>query len=321
MITIGFTNVFYTLWFVEAFEKHVEDGKRLVTTYNYMQNLSKDYDAAIAKVKELYPTHKIAIDLGLQGQHGSFEKVGEFVDTFEDHIFPFGRVRGTDMRTSDDAYHLDIQAREGREGRAAIATARLLELGIWVEFEGATMHANVARGIVIERERAERINGHFFKDGEKVTLTVKLIEQFGFSTQFGYTTVQVFQGVGKHIYKYMGSAPIEFEIGEEITITATVKHSDYRGEEETKLQRIKEVVVGKKRVTQQMWQKQLAKAVKKVYSDLPSMIVLDQCECRTFLQWSFDGSLKDLYNENLPLTQAAIKVVNRFEEVNPEFKF
>ena len=90
-----------------------------------------------------------------------------------------------------------------------------------------------------ERKQLEKVNGHFFTDGEKVTLELKVITRYGFETQYGWNTVIIFEDVNKRQFKYIGSAPPKLKEGETVNIKATIKHSEYNYIKETRLQRIK----------------------------------------------------------------------------------
>ena len=77
-------------------------------------------------------------------------------------------------------------------------------------------------------------------------MEVKLIDFFTFDGIYGYTSIFTFGTKCGKIVKYMGASPPYNEIwwDEFVPIKCTIKHSDYKGVPETKIQRI-EVLDGK----------------------------------------------------------------------------
>jgi hypothetical protein len=68
---------------------------------------------------------------------------------------------------------------------------------------------------------------------------IKEVARFDFETQFGRTYVVSYATKANELVKYMGGRPIDFAGKEWLQVKATVKHSEYRGEKETKIQRLK----------------------------------------------------------------------------------
>jgi len=104
MLTIGFTNVYYTLWNVNSFMKSkLERGEikwYLCTEYQYLRNLSTDLEKAKEKVMSLGPNTQYNVDLALHGtkwfmEEKEFHMPGEA----RDYTFTFGRYKGCDIRT------------------------------------------------------------------------------------------------------------------------------------------------------------------------------------------------------------------------------
>lgn len=61
---------------------------------------------------------------------------------------------------------------------------------------------------------------------------------FSFDTQYGTTYIVTLIDDNNRLFKYMGANTPDIK-GEFVTIKATVKHSEYKEQPETKLQRIK----------------------------------------------------------------------------------
>lgn len=109
-------------------------------------------------------------------------------------------------------------------------------------------------------QRALEQNGHFFEHGAKVELTLTLKHHTSFQSDFGWMQIYKFIDAENRIFTYKGSKHLEkltpwtethngkeysgvesefLTKGDTITLTATIKHDNYRGQESTYLQRIK----------------------------------------------------------------------------------
>lgn len=105
MLTIGFTTVFYTLWEVNTYNV-LERGKWITRTeHQYFRNLSRDLDAAKAKVAALGAEVQYDVNLGLRGASWFVIDVPieeKEVKAAKDYTFTFGRMKGQDIRTAGD---------------------------------------------------------------------------------------------------------------------------------------------------------------------------------------------------------------------------
>lgn len=283
MLTLGFTNHYYTLWNVTSFMRYgrgetvngVFNGESwLVINYNYIQNLSMDYDLAVEKITLLAGESSWSEDLTLKGEHGSFRRTVRQTNAIPQWQFTFGKLTYTDIRTATNAWQLNRAMNEEIGGRRRVyARRRLIELGelirydwvdkvfdaeasqkAWEECDGNlevystfNFHKDVKRKYAtlrqvarFEKEKAEREqSGHFFTHGARITLEIKKIESFSFEGQFGTTHICKYITCDGKLVKYMGSNPPDISLEEFVTVKATIKHSEYKGILETKLQRIK----------------------------------------------------------------------------------
>lgn len=241
MKTIGFGGTFYTLWDVSADVKYTDANHRqLITNYCYYKNLSMDLNSAKAKViAEFGPDTKYQVDLSVKGQK-TYSYYGPVEECYPDDTFPVGRAAGQKIAESDDVYHLELQANIGRtQLRKDLAYARLVELNLWGEFNGERMNLDSIEEFKFNASLPVQILGLHHNEGDKVELTVMLIGSFSFDGAYGTCYVQTFQSVDGCVYKYMGSSPQDIAVKERVTVKATIKHSSYNGNAETKLNRIK----------------------------------------------------------------------------------
>lgn len=265
MLTLGFTNHFYTLW-------SVTQGLHVIN-YCYCQNLSMDYDEAKRKIALLAGEAGYDEDLELRGS-GSFTRTVRQVKAMAAWEFTFGKLTGMDIRTCDDVWQLRRAMREEVGGRRRVyARRRLLELNELVRYDWEERVINPERyeelvlthGIdwnsetvetaydiirrkytaprhaaILESKKAEALaSGHFFTDKQRLELKIKKIGGFSFDTAFGTTFVHKYLTEDGKLVKYMGGTPPDVPTDEYVTVAATVKHGNYKGVDETKLQRIK----------------------------------------------------------------------------------
>jgi hypothetical protein len=244
MLTIGFANQYYTLWEVGTPYKKYGAGMvingvftgsfEIVQDCHYIQNLSKDFEQAKAKISGDY-----VIDLDLRGHSTWTRSTGNTGNDFPSDRFPYGKLMGELISESNDIWQLNRAMNQGSPRTRVHARRRLIELGELVKYNGRWMSVGAA-------ESAKRLawvdsleRGHFFNDGAKVELSVKEIGRFGFDSAYGYTTIVTYVDSDNRMFKYMGSNPPEDLTAGFAPIKATVKHSSYNGQLETKLLRIK----------------------------------------------------------------------------------
>lgn len=287
MLTLGFTNHFYTLWNVTtrlrygagAVVNGVFTGETwLVTKYSYMQNLSMDYEDAKAKIERL-SGGTWEEDLSLRGEHGSsFTRTVRQINAMADWQFTFGKLTGHDIREATDTWQLSRAMHAEIGGRRRVyARQRLLQLGFLVRYDWEETLADMAawdkllteveaagkdpyavntiavptrtvkrkyattkQAAFMEKKKAEaELSGHFFENGKRIQLQIKEVGRFSFDSAYGTTFIVKYMTASGKLVKYMGSTPPDVSTEDFTPVTATIKHSDYKGQPETKLQRIK----------------------------------------------------------------------------------
>lgn len=256
-IVIGFAEVYYTMWMVNT------NGKMLC--YQYVQNLSHNLGAAIHKVKEMgYSENDIEVDETVRGESGYYFERPIPPSKIEPHLFSIGRFAGIDMRIVDPATEYIKQGGYGEEDevktlggilwatylneeektyrglrRRVYARKRMVQTGMLVKYGREYITPKNLSRLNAKAELFAAINGHHFVDGERITLRAKVAcEPGNFETQYGITYIVTFIDDNNRLFKYMGSKLLDFPIGEYVTFKGTVKHSEYKGIEETRLQRI-----------------------------------------------------------------------------------
>lgn len=245
MYTLGFTTTYYTLWFVDEPTEKLNvycSSKQIVQTCSYIQNLSTDYNKAIAKIHEK-SNGQYKIDLDLKG-HSSFDRIISERSIFENWQFSFGMLAGMDIRACDDVWQLNrALSKEDNKRRRVYARCRLIELGELVRNTfanpGEDKYISPAHFKYLQEKRDQvQASGHYWTKGEKVTITLKRTGGVAYQTQYGKCWIDFYITDDGKVVKYKGSTPPD--INEDfVTVSGTVEHSEYKGLPETRLKRIK----------------------------------------------------------------------------------
>jgi len=260
MLTIGFTEKYYTLWNVgEPYEeKHYYNGLCIGSTWkvtcSYIQNLSIDLEKAKEKAES---RGEYKMDLELRG-HSSFvytvkSDIKNREDYFTHDCFSYGRMEGNLIKDCEDVYQLERAYREEKSLRRRVcARRRLIELGrlvryVWnYEYNDVQIRQNYIEPECVEGLEFNKIidsleKGHLFENGEKIELELKRIpsKSFSFDGSFGRTYIETYISKCGKLLKYMGGSPVSIKEDEFTKVKSTVKHSEYNGVKETKLIRIK----------------------------------------------------------------------------------
>lgn len=261
MLTLGFTNHYYTLWSVTESNRTDEYGCMWgVSSFNYQQNLSMDYDTAIRKIEAISHS-RYNIDLDLRGSSSFVTE--RMIKDFTDDQFTFGKLISQCFSKTEDVWQLTRAMNKERGAHRKVnARKRLIELGelkrySWVEKyfdENLAADYNNRQDCMVERKRShcpikmiqklelmkkeQECNGHFFNPGDKVIVMIKKVGSFSFDSAFGTTFVEKYMTEDGKMLKYMGASPLEISEDKFVKVKGTVKHDSYRGPE-TKLQRMK----------------------------------------------------------------------------------
>jgi hypothetical protein len=256
-LVIGFTNVYYTLWVVTFFAK--------VENVRYIQNLSVDFGAAQKKAADmLKPGEELEIDLDLKGDSGFNFFRPLAAKRYAPELLAFSRFAGKDMRTiNPNEEYFYAETRYGVEykkmsgllwatylnedektfrglRRRVIARQMLIKAGILVHTPAGYFTPEQIKKKEIKAMRDMAVNGHHEEDGKRLELTITRVGNVGsFDTQYGITFIFTFIDSNNRLFKYMGSNRLDIEDGQTVEVKATIKHSEYKGVAETKLQRIK----------------------------------------------------------------------------------
>lgn len=252
-ISVGAKTCFFTLR--ETYEQviHVPGEVRTEIRSFHHFNLSQDPDEAIAKAT------KFAAEMGLQltttrdrlveemreikradaaemerrereaaDRQAEYEKYrieldNQMREVINAGFFPFGRFQGLAFEKADRGYLQWVIAKrddfETGSYMRAIADKLVLD---YAEFTAPKFDAHAVIG----------------EPGQRLELDVKIVKSFGIDTDFGRSYVVTMITDANVCLISLGK--FYAEVGEELKIKATVKcHDEYKGQMQTRLQRVK----------------------------------------------------------------------------------
>ena len=229
MYIIGFTNSFYTLWKASEPYKVFLSGTKYITKQdiNYIKNLSTDLEVAKSKVGSDF-----TIDLTLRGSTSFTRQIGSNVESIvEEGCFEFGKYATKPIADCTDFEYLAWYFGQTKDKAAEKV---LLDNG----YEFINNEFMIGDKLAAAKLDASLETGLFFNDGEKVEIEIKQTDSFSFTGSYGTTWVVTYITRDGKKLKYMGASPKTLKDGFN-KIQAVIKHSEYRGESETRLTRIK----------------------------------------------------------------------------------
>lgn len=259
-ISQGKQSMMYTLW-----TDHM-NGSPYVKP-RYIKNLSTDKETALMLGQQY------AERCGIDFYDESMDELRKIVrvNKWTDTMVRFGKNYGKELRDCEPKFihwiakgsPLLVQDEGegywsnhyfGGEAFCAIAQTIAVELGLGVMDN--RLVGSYRNGVCIQEpmyvsqeqydKTTERLkqfssenNDHHFVNGERKEFTLTCLNITGYSSDFGYVNVIKFQDADARIFTYKGTSDICVEKGESIILTATIKHSEYKGQKSTYLQRIK----------------------------------------------------------------------------------
>jgi hypothetical protein len=237
--TMGFTNKYFTLWMVsEPYEQYIDKHLYVMRIdYTYRQNLSFNEKSATAKMVDRFGDD-YNVDLELRSTQ-SFYRDSSIKNNYPEDVFSFGMFSGVKFSECDDVWQLN-RARSSEESdvRKQHALNRLIELNEVVKCGNEYLTQKEYEKVIIKDKIKSLNSGHLYVDGKRIELLVKEIESFSFEGAYGSCNVITYETDDGNLVKYVGGGYPD-TLGTEFTkIKATIKHSDYNGTSETKLQRI-----------------------------------------------------------------------------------
>lgn len=232
MKVIGFTKKFYTLWEVSEPYREYTSAHSFYekVDYVFIQNLSTSLDKAKSKL-----SGEFEVDLSLKGSSSFSKTTSALQSDLPLDVFAFGKYKGSKINECSD---MDYLAWYHSQSQSEDAARVLSSAGYKLMPYGTFISPKEAAEIEVRKQIQEQ-SGLHFDNGQKVELRIKLVDSFSFSGSYGQTWVETYLTACGKIVKYMGGKPADISKDSFTKVSATVKHANYRGEDETRLTRIK----------------------------------------------------------------------------------
>jgi hypothetical protein len=260
-LIIGFSGTYYCLWSWRTEHSYSMTGSGAwvkgaeYKKHDYIKRISTDLN----KVKELYP--ELPIDENLHGQKWEFSERQAYQKVILAHdVFPYGfKGQGEKiMECSEPKLLWTLYLANNNELTSDLARSqvyarkRLAELGLLVRYNTSKTFVLESGEIIVTRKNycspqfaakleasKSIVRGHFYQMGEKVKIAVKEVKSFSFETQFGMCYIVEYVDAENRFFKYKGTTPPSISSTEFVNIQATIKHDNYKGQDETLVQRVK----------------------------------------------------------------------------------
>lgn len=264
-MVIGFGGEFFTLWYISNPYKHYW-GKELHQfewriDRLFKKNLSKDREAAVAKFEKMYPTLPVEVDVDLKG-HSRWDIVKKDKKEPVDHeparlwyVCPYTPdVKDNDLRT----YEKDLDGSNRRlfwslylnwfpsleaptfkqKKTFVLIRTKLVEFGELVKFEGEYQSPKRIEAIKKKRQLNRIKKGFHLTDGQRSELELKEVDSFFFENYYTSFYIKTYKDKEGRAFKYLGNNPPNIDSAKFYKCKGTVNHTEYKGEQETRLKRI-----------------------------------------------------------------------------------
>lgn len=247
----GAGNKMHTLW-VDYI------GESEYVKPRFIKNLSTDAEIAIEKAMQ----YAESIGISPECVHDNTRDLNDIVRVYKwtDTMVRFGKHYGKELKDCPDTFvhwiakgsYLQNEKNGewyphhfGGYDFCLKAQEVAVELGLGViddrykEPRYVTQEQYDAHTMRIE-EKANEKTGHFYSNGERLSLSLTCIYITGFSSDFGWMNIYKFKDAEGRLFTYRGSNEF-YDVckGSSVSFTATIKHGAYNGSRETYLQRIK----------------------------------------------------------------------------------
>jgi len=251
----GAQSKMYTLWV-----DHL-NGSPYVKP-RYIKNLSTNKDTALQMAQSY------ADNCGIQFYDDSRDELRKIMRVYQwtPTMVKFGKNYGKELRDCEHKFILwvakgcpllDEKSGEwcnnyfGGEDFQQVAQQVAVEMGLG-KMEDRVRHTpyfvtNEQYDKTTERLNANALenNDHFYENGKRLQLTLTCTKVTGYESMYGYVNVYKFVDADNRVFTYKGANTFSINqrtnivVGDQLTLTATIKHDDYKGQKSTYLQRVK----------------------------------------------------------------------------------
>lgn len=249
ILSQGAGSKMYTLWNFNSGSAYSKP--------DYIKNLSTDYDTALMLAEQWSEqTGRELVNDAMDSLRPIFRS-----KSMTATMVKFGKNRGVELAACEDKFIIwvakgcplfDKEIEQwcnhffGGDEFAEYAQSLAVEKGLGVMHNGRFYTTEQYQN-VIQKEQlmSSLVNGHHNTAGQRLDLTLTCIKNTGYDSQYGYVWVYTFMDADKKVYTYKGHALFDYPSGipiqkdSTITCKATIKHSTYKDEPVTYIQRLK----------------------------------------------------------------------------------
>jgi hypothetical protein len=259
ILSQGAQSKMYTLWNFDSVNEYSKP--------NYVKNLSTDYDTALMLAEQwAEQTGRELVDDAMESLRPILRS-----QQMTRTMVKFGKNKGVELAECEDKFIIWIAKGSPLYDEKTEAWWNNFFGG--VEFSKYAQSLAVEKGLgvmhnekfytteqyqkVIQKEQlmSSLVNGHHNTDGQRLDLTLTCIKQTGYESQYGFINVYTFVDADMKVYTYKGGVLCQITnntdgthtwqtdegVSKDMTITckATIKHSTYKEQPVTFIQRLK----------------------------------------------------------------------------------
>lgn len=268
----------WNVWETEDWDR-ARNIPYIITHYAYCQNLSMNKEEAVKKITAMAAEHSWEEDLSLKGGSRYYTKrriaaldlwkftfgklTGQDMRISND-VWQLNRALSEEANGRRRVYarrrlielgemvkyawqERSKEIKEGTDEELQIAAGQLCmtveefkySVGTTIAVDKFTYRSWCPKKLHAYK-LMDKMKGHHFEDGKRVELQLQLVGKVReFEGQYGTSYLMNFKDTEGRMYKYMGSTRQQISLDSFTACKATVKHEEYKGQKETKLQRIK----------------------------------------------------------------------------------
>jgi hypothetical protein len=259
ILSQGAKSKMYTLWNYNVGSAYCKP--------QYIKNLSTDYDTALMLAEQF------AERAGRELWNDAMESLKPILRSQQmtPTMVKFGKNKGVELKDCEPKFIIWVAKgcplysekyedwcnySFGGSDFESYAQSLAIELGLGVMHK-EKFYTTEQYQKVVEKEQlmSSLVNGHHNTDGQRLDLTLTCIKQTGYESQYGFISVYTFIDADKKVYTYKGGTLTQTTkniegtdtwdtqegVSKDMTITckATIKHSTYKDEPVTFIQRLK----------------------------------------------------------------------------------
>jgi hypothetical protein len=249
----GKENKMHTMW-IEFI-----DGSQYVKP-RFIKNLSTDAETAMQKAHEY--AQKIGVDSSFVIDNTRNLNAIKKIYKWTDSMVRFGKNYGVELKDCEPKFIvwiakgsplIDQHSGEwcnhyfGGENFCVLAQRLAVEMNLGkIENriglrQGFISCEQYDKNTEFLAQKSVEIEDHFFTSGQRLDLTLTCTKRTGYESSFGFVNIYKFIDSENRVFTYKGSKGLGIDKDDTCTLTASIKHDEFRGVKSTYLQRIKNI--------------------------------------------------------------------------------